>query len=680
MSTIQWMDLPTFLPFWCAMRSRTRAMTCVLAILLTASSRSHAAEPPKTSPDPPRGRLDTKSSRIVSAVEATVRRAGAAFHGGQFDASADAIRAAMRQVDVAMKAKTATADPAALYDALIPSMDRITNARAMLDLEGIQLPPFRKPARPEARSEPEAVAAASPMSPDSKPIFDIGPSFTRDVAPILVSKCGRCHIESGRGGFWMRTFAELMTGPPEGVVIFAGDVVGSRLIETIESGDMPRGGGRVSPEQLSTLKNWVAQGARYDGDSPEAMLTSLTVAPAANNTPRMSAAKPTGNETVDFATDIAPILVDNCSGCHIEAMQIQGGLRMDTMATLLRGGDSGSVLQPGSGETSLIVRRLRGTEGNRMPAGGRPPLSDDQIQLISTWIDEGATLAPHRVPTPLKEMARIAWIENATPDDITQRRADIALEHLRLVGGSATQIDRHIGDHFQVFGDVTPSTLQDVADALESSLDEASHLLPPELLDAGNQTGLFNGLASAYVMTRRYDYSEFARMVEQRGIPSEWESHWRTDGLSTYVAVVASEQDDPEDLQRRLVAPVASLAIASMGTDVPRWFADGIGHVIAARQEVRDRAAIAAQQAEILTAIGSLQNGKAFLDGKLPPERADRLAAAVCESLMAPARLRSLKALLGSLRSGQTFDAAFLAAMNMTPTTYFDAWLAYARR
>ena len=48
----------------------------------------------------------------------------------------------------------------------------------------------------------------------------------------------------------MATFAALMKGPPEGVVvIFAGDTVGSRLIETIETGDMPRGGGKVSPQE-----------------------------------------------------------------------------------------------------------------------------------------------------------------------------------------------------------------------------------------------------------------------------------------------------------------------------------------------------------------------------------------------------------------------------------------------
>ena len=60
----------------------------------------------------------------------------------------------------------------------------------------------------------------------------------------------------------------------------------------------------------------------------------------------------TGDETVSFAADVAPLLVANCSGCHIEAMQDKGGFRMDTFAQLLRGGDSGEVVTPGKGSES----------------------------------------------------------------------------------------------------------------------------------------------------------------------------------------------------------------------------------------------------------------------------------------------------------------------------------------
>ena len=75
-------------------------------------------------------------------------------------------------------------------------------------------------------------------------------------------------------------------------------------------------------------------------------------------------------------------------------MQNRGGLRMDTFAQLLQGGDSGEIVTAGQGNASLLIKKLKGMniEGDRMPAGGRPALADKDIQLIATWINEGATL------------------------------------------------------------------------------------------------------------------------------------------------------------------------------------------------------------------------------------------------------------------------------------------------
>ena len=99
--------------------------------------------------------------------------------------------------------------------------------------------------------------------------------------------------------------------------------------------------------------------------------------------------KATGKETVSFAGDVAPLLVESCKGCHINAMRASGGLSMDTFAQLLRGGDSGDIIIPGKGEESLLVKKLRGTMGLRMLLG-RPAFSEESIKLILR-IDEGAT-------------------------------------------------------------------------------------------------------------------------------------------------------------------------------------------------------------------------------------------------------------------------------------------------
>ncbi|MEM6364608.1 MAG: hypothetical protein AAF745_09285, partial [Planctomycetota bacterium] len=118
----------------------------------------------------------------------------------------------------------------------------------------------------------------------------------------------------------------------------------------------------------------------------------------------------------------------------------------------------------------------------------------------------------------------------------------------------------------------------------------------------------------------------------------------------------------------------------SMGSDIPRWFADGIGRAIAMRDNGQDRIAREAAQSDLMTAIGSLRDGAAFFDGSLPPERADRLAAAVCGSMLQSSRLRKLKMVMLELEKGMRFEDAFAKGMSTTPDAYFDAWLAYAKR
>ena len=90
---------------------------------------------------------------------------------------------------------------------------------------------------------------------------------------------------------------------------------------------------------------------------------------------------------VSYTNDIRPILYANCINCHIGG--IQGGLRMDNYTLLMAGGNSGPVIIPGDAENSLLVERIEGRVAPRMPLD-RPPLSQQNIDLIRTWIDDGA--------------------------------------------------------------------------------------------------------------------------------------------------------------------------------------------------------------------------------------------------------------------------------------------------
>src|ERR1700677_2620547 len=54
-----------------------------------------------------------------------------------------------------------------------------------------------------------------------------------------------------------------------------------------------------------------------------------------------------------FEAKIRPVLVERCQRCHsVGAKAPKGGLRLDTPAGLLKGGDSGAVIAPGKADDS----------------------------------------------------------------------------------------------------------------------------------------------------------------------------------------------------------------------------------------------------------------------------------------------------------------------------------------
>ena len=75
--------------------------------------------------------LSSREKRIIDTVNLTVRKAGVSFQAGKFDESAEHIRRAMKQIEIA----TATGSTD-VYDSMLPAMKRVATAHAMLELEG----------------------------------------------------------------------------------------------------------------------------------------------------------------------------------------------------------------------------------------------------------------------------------------------------------------------------------------------------------------------------------------------------------------------------------------------------------------------------------------------------------------------------------------------------------------
>ncbi len=154
---------------------------------------------------------------------------------------------------------------------------------------------------------------------------------------------------------------------------------------------------------------------------------------------------------VDYLTQIKPILSARCYGCH-SALRQQASLRVDTAAFLRTGGDSGESFEPGDAAGSVLVAMLTGESGSRMPPeDDGPALRDDQIALISNWIDQGAPAPDEPIPPdprehwsyvpplrpPAPPVERADWVRN--PID-----AFLAAEHESRGLAPAPKADRDV--------------------------------------------------------------------------------------------------------------------------------------------------------------------------------------------------------------------------------------------
>ncbi len=113
-------------------------------------------------------------------------------------------------------------------------------------------------------------------------------------------------------------------------------------------------------------------------------LLRLSLAIAALGSPLARAA------TVEFGKDIQPLFEANCVKCHGPSRS-ENGLRLDSRADALKGGEHGPALVAGKSAESLLIQAVTGThpELPRMPKKG-DALSADQIASLRTWIDQGA--------------------------------------------------------------------------------------------------------------------------------------------------------------------------------------------------------------------------------------------------------------------------------------------------
>lgn len=88
--------------------------------------------------------------------------------------------------------------------------------------------------------------------------------------------------------------------------------------------------------------------------------------------------------------DIAAIFAKyHCTVCH-GGSEPRDGLSLESYEKLMKGGKDGHVLVAGNPAKSKLILRLKGLKEPRMPLGGPPWVSDEEIVGIEKWISAGA--------------------------------------------------------------------------------------------------------------------------------------------------------------------------------------------------------------------------------------------------------------------------------------------------
>src|SRR6185369_4990747 len=88
-----------------------------------------------------------------------------------------------------------------------------------------------------------------------------------------------------------------------------------------------------------------------------------------------------------FEKSVRPLLVEHCQSCHGPEKQ-KGGLRLDSRAAVLKGGDTGTAIELGKPNESLLVEAIGYAGDYKMPPKGKLPA--EQIAILTEWVKRGA--------------------------------------------------------------------------------------------------------------------------------------------------------------------------------------------------------------------------------------------------------------------------------------------------
>lgn len=97
-------------------------------------------------------------------------------------------------------------------------------------------------------------------------------------------------------------------------------------------------------------------------------------------------------KAVSFSKEIMPLIEKNCLPCHAAVDENPGKFFMEDYKAVMTDGKHGKAVIAGKSGESNLVNKLKANPpfGEQMPLMRKTKLTNEEIDLIANWIDQGA--------------------------------------------------------------------------------------------------------------------------------------------------------------------------------------------------------------------------------------------------------------------------------------------------
>src|SRR4051812_2049610 len=135
---------------------------------------------------------------------------------------------------------------------------------------------------------------------------------------------------------------------------------------------------------------------------------------------------PAAGAATDYASAVKPLLKARCYACH-GALKQKAGLRLDAVALMHKGGESGDVLEK---ESALLLEKVASTDKDeRMPPEGAP-LNAEEIAKLKAWVAAGAVAPADDKAEPDPRLHWAYQVPKAAPAAGSAKSAQAAVDLL----------------------------------------------------------------------------------------------------------------------------------------------------------------------------------------------------------------------------------------------------------